>query len=295
MSACQTASPAPRFPIGLPFSTTLDMTLISGNSLLNGSPYGFGPGGSSSPKWRLKARSCGSERRCPRTRRTCRSRHASSIASASAWVSDLERSMPRASAPSGASKFRIDSAIWPSRAFVGSFEVRDSTAFTCWAAFLRISGLWPWSGQAPVVDSMCAAVGYRGDVLTFDLSSEGASKLPTRPTLGCLRLNGGSEGTEALFDHLVGADEERGRNCEAERLGGFQVDRHLKFGRLHDRQIGGLFTLENSPGVSTDLTIAVSKAHSVTDQATSRDELALRVDRGDHIACRQRNELIAPR
>src|SRR5262249_50704172 len=65
MSACHTASPSPRLPIGLPFSTTLEMTLISGNSLLNGSPYGFGPGGSSSPKYLLNARSCGSDRFCP--------------------------------------------------------------------------------------------------------------------------------------------------------------------------------------------------------------------------------------
>jgi hypothetical protein len=54
---------------------------------------------------------------------------------------------------------------------------------------------------------------------------------------------------------------------------------------LHDRQISGLLPLENSTSVNTDLTITVSKAHSVTDQATRRDKLALRVDRADRAPC----------
>ena len=74
----------------------------------------------------------------------------------------------------------------------------------------------------------------------------------------------------------------------------FEVDNQLKFGRLHDGEIDGFLTLENSAGVNTDLAITISKVCAITDQATSRDELALRVDRGQLIACRQRNELIAP-
>src|SRR5262249_37626383 len=74
-----------------------------------------------------------------------------------------------------------------------------------------------------------------------------------------------------------------------------QVDRHLELGRLHDRQIGGFLALQDSTSVNSNLAIAVSKARSVTDQAPGRDELALRVDRGDPMACCQRNELSAPR
>jgi hypothetical protein len=33
---------------------------------------------------------------------------------------------------------------------------------------------------------------------------------------------------------------------EAQGLGGSEVDSELKLGRLHHRQIGGLFTLENA-------------------------------------------------
>ena len=42
--------------------------------------------------------------------------------------------------------------------------------------------------------------------------------------------------SQRLFDHLVGAGEERGCYGEAERLGGFEVDQKLKLGRLLDQE-----------------------------------------------------------
>jgi hypothetical protein len=45
-----------------------------------------------------------------------------------------------------------------------------------------------------------------------------------------------------LFDHLVGAGEERRWNGEAEGLGGLEVDRQLEFGWLLHWQIGRLGT-----------------------------------------------------
>jgi len=47
-----------------------------------------------------------------------------------------------------------------------------------------------------------------------------------------------------LFDHLVGAQQERLRDGQAERLGGGQVDDQFEFGRLLDRKVGRLLTLE---------------------------------------------------
>src|SRR5207244_1653128 len=44
--------------------------------------------------------------------------------------------------------------------------------------------------------------------------------------------------TSLLFDHLVGARQQRGWNGDAERLRGLQVDDQFEFGRLFHREIG---------------------------------------------------------
>src|SRR5258707_10890176 len=50
--------------------------------------------------------------------------------------------------------------------------------------------------------------------------------------------------TIALFDHLVGALQQRRRHFDAKRLCGLQIDHQLEPGRLFDRQVGRVRTLQ---------------------------------------------------
>jgi hypothetical protein len=56
-----------------------------------------------------------------------------------------------------------------------------------------------------------------------------------------------------LFDHLVGAGEQRWRHVEAERLGTLEVDNELEFSRLLNRQITRFLAFEDAADISADL------------------------------------------
>ena len=65
-----------------------------------------------------------------------------------------------------------------------------------------------------------------------------------------------------------------GGMVEAERLGGLEVDDQLELGRLHHRQVGGLFALENPADVDAGLAISSGMIGSVAHQAAGIGEFA---------------------
>src|SRR6266436_406269 len=72
------------------------------------------------------------------------------------------------------------------------------------------------------------------------------------------RLNAPQQTTwrlHALFDHLVGAAEQREWHREPKRLGGLQVEDQFDLGELLHRQRGGILALENATDIDADLAI----------------------------------------
>ena len=81
----------------------------------------------------------------------------------------------------------------------------------------------------------------------------------------------------------VSASQQPRRHLEAEGAGSRKIDDKLKFGRLHHRQVGGLHTLEDAIDVGGRITKLVDRIRAIGDQAAARDEIAVRVDRGQSV------------
>src|SRR5215470_8981624 len=101
--------------------------------------------------------------------------------------------------------------------------------------------------------------------------------------------------TEPLFDHLVGAAEQRERHSKAERLRGLEVDKQLYFGDLLNRQISRLLTLEYASGLNASLTVRFHKAACITHQTARDSKVARLMDRGHQVPASQGSELLTVR
>ncbi len=73
--------------------------------------------------------------------------------------------------------------------------------------------------------------------------------------------------TASLFDHLVGADEQRGRHGEAERFGRLHVDHELDLGRLLYRQVGRLGAFEDLVDIAACTAVQIGYIGAVNDQS----------------------------
>ena len=85
---------------------------------------------------------------------------------------------------------------------------------------------------------------------------------------------------DILFDDLVGAGEDCGRNIQPERLGGLEVEHQLEFGRLLRWQIGRRGALRIS-SVNTDLVIDRRETYPIAHRAAGHSEFTPCIDRRD--------------
>jgi hypothetical protein len=92
-------------------------------------------------------------------------------------------------------------------------------------------------------------------IATFPLPSSTADIGGRRWRFSCVPQSGCEQSQQiaSLFDHLVGRDEQPGRDGQAESIGGLEVDHQFKSARLHDRQVRDLCTLKEAAGIETRL------------------------------------------
>jgi hypothetical protein len=105
--------------------------------------------------------------------------------------------------------------------------VSDIVVIRTWSGFGNADGLAP--GDSRIVS-------VRDFAVAGALTSYGTDFADS-----CTAAN------SVLFNHLVGAGEQRWRDVEAKRFGGLEVDDQLVLHRRLHRQVGGLLALRMPP------------------------------------------------
>src|SRR5215468_11072256 len=106
----------------------------------------------------------------------------------------------------------------------------------------------------------------------------------------CQQRTHAAQQTQQLFNHVVGASEHQWRHVEAQRLGGFEIDDHLKLGWRLDRQSGRRRTFEDAVDVHCRLAELCGEITAIRDQAARVRKNAIEIDRWYAVASRQRND-----
>src|ERR1700722_5234709 len=101
------------------------------------------------------------------------------------------------------------------------------------------------------------------------------------------------ERKSGLFNNLIGGGKQRGWHSEAERLGGLEVDGHLKPGRLHDWKVGWFGSVEDAADIDSDLEQRIATDRRVADQTAGSGKFGPLVHDGHLVAGRQRHQLVS--
>src|SRR6516164_943723 len=98
------------------------------------------------------------------------------------------------------------------------------------------------------------------------------SEVPPIPTEFCAPQRSQSSAinrhNQHLFDHLVGAQQDRWGYGKTERLGGLAVQDHLKLGRKLHREIARLFAAQDAIHIGGGAAKGVHLVDSVGEQST---------------------------
>src|SRR5262249_9040472 len=101
-------------------------------------------------------------------------------------------------------------------------------------------------------------------------------------------------GGRALVDDLVGKREQRSWYREPKSAGSLDIDDQLELARLQDRQVGGLFAVQNAARIISDLAYRVRKTRAIAYQAPRYGEITILEDRRNRVTCCQRGKLRTP-
>src|SRR6516162_2637393 len=94
----------------------------------------------------------------------------------------------------------------------------------------------------------------------------------------------------ASLDHLVGGSEQSWCHRETERSRCLEINDQLELARLLDRKVGGLLALEDAIDIGCGAAEQIGALNSVGNQASAPGELRNRIDCGQVLLRRQRDD-----